>query len=245
MANLLFRPSDLLSEIEALRGLAASFLDPKFFQLEQLAGDIQGLVTQKAGTMTLEIPKDRPLRTRLSNGEFEPAHKSSNRRVFAEVTGIWEIEAADHKLKSPNRPGKRAKPTLLIGFTGLASTVITVFDEGAETPIACWHMELGDATAPGCFFHTSTSADHGFPVPRHPNIFPTPMSAIGFVLGELFQHSWEKEVSRATDPPRRWRSIQSKRLKSLLEWQIKLVSEATASPWFAIKMAKPAAEIFV
>lgn len=245
MANLLFRPPELLSEIAALRGLAASFLDPTSFQLEQLAGDIQGLVTQKTGTMTLEIPKDRPLCTRVSIGEFEPANKSSNRRVFAKVSGIWEIEADFYRLKKPNRPAKKAKPTQLIGFTGLASTMITVYDKRAVEPIACWKMELGDANAPGCFFHTSAAADHGFPVPRHPNVFPTPMSVIGFTLGELFQDGWEEVVSGATDPPQRWRSIQSKRLKALLEWQLKLVVEATASPWFAIKVAKPAPEIFV
>ncbi len=245
MANLLFRPDNLLSEIEALRGLAASFLDPTSFQLEQLAGDIRGLVTQKTGSMTLEIPRDRPLRTRVSTGEFEPAEKSSKRPVFAKVTGIWEIEAAYHKLTSRDRPGKKTKPTLLIGFTGLASTEITVYDEGAEKPIAYWKMEVADANAPGCFFHTFAPADHGFPVPRHPNVFPTPMSAIGFTLGELFQAGWEQAASGSTDPPQRWRSIQSKRLKALLEWQIELVEEATASPWFAIKMAKPAAKIFV
>jgi len=245
MANLLFRPADLLSEIEALKGLSASFLDPTSYQLEQLAGDIQGLVTQKGGTLTLEIPVDRPLRTRVSVGEFEPAAKSAKRRVFAEVSGIWEIEAAKHKVKNPERPGKKAKDTLLIGFTGLASTVISVYDEGGDEPVACWKMELGDAKAPGCFFHTFSSADHGFPVPRHPNVFPTPMSAIGFALGELFQDGWEKAVSGATDPPQRWRSIQGKRLTKLMEWQLKLIAEATASPWFALKAAKPAAEIFV
>lgn len=72
MANLLFRPNELLSEIEALKGLSASFLHPTSYQLEQLAGDIRGLVTQKEGSLTLEIPVERPLRTRVSVGEFEP-----------------------------------------------------------------------------------------------------------------------------------------------------------------------------
>ena len=245
MENLLFHPAELLSEIEALRNLSASFLDYTSFQLEQLAGDIRGLVTQKSGALTLEIPKYRPLRTRVSAGEFEPASKSSNRRVFAEITGIWEIKAAKYKVKNPDRPGKKAKETLLIGFTGLASTVISVYDEGCAEPIACWKMEIGDASAPGCFFHTFASVDHGFPVPRHPNVFPTPMSAIGFALGELFQDGWEQAVSGGTDPPQRWRSIQGKRLKALLEWQLKIIAGATASPWFALKAAKPAAGLFV
>ncbi|WP_050726786.1 hypothetical protein [Vulgatibacter incomptus] len=245
MANLLFRPAELLSEIEALRNLSDSFLDPTSFQLEELAGEIQGLVTQKGGTLALEIPRERPLRTRLSEGEFEPANKSSNRRIFAEVSGIWEIKAAKYKVKDPKRPGKKAKEELLIGFNGLASTVISVFDEGVVIPITCWKMELGDANAPGCFFHTFASVDHGFPVPRHPNVFPTPMSAIEFALGELFQDPWEKAVSGATDPPQRWRSIQGKRLKALLNWQMQIIENATTSPWFTLKARKPAADIFL
>lgn len=245
MPNLLFHPFDLLSEIEALKELSASFLDPTSYQLEDLYGEIRGLVTQKGGALRLEIPEDRPLRTRISAGEFEPADKSEKRRVFAEVSGVWEIEAAKHTVRDPERPRKKAKEKLLIGFTGLASTVVSVYDAGGDEPLACWKMEIGDGNAPGCFFHTFSSAAHDFPVPRHPNVFPTPVSAIEFALGELFQDGWEKAVSRATDPPQRWRSIQRKRLTKLLEWQMQLIDNATASPWFALKAEKPAAGIFL
>jgi hypothetical protein len=245
MANLLFHPAHLLSEIEALNGLSASFLDATSYQLEQIGGDIRGLVTQSGGSLTLEIPEDRPLRTRVSEGEFEPATKSTTRRVFAEISGIWEIEAAKHKVTNRERPRKKAKDTLLIGFTGLASTVISVYNDGGGERVACWKMELGDVNAPGCFFHTFSSADPGFPVPRHPNVFPTPMSAIEFALGELFQDRWERVVSGATDPPQRWCSIQAKRLSNLLEWQAELVQMATVSPWVAMKRAKPPQDLFL
>lgn len=245
MANLLFHPADLQNEIEALRQLSAAFLAPTSFQLAELAKDIQGLVTEGRGSLTLEIPVDRPLRTRVSVGEFEPPNKGSNRRVFAEVSGIWEVDCAKRKVKDRDRPGKKEKEKLFIGFTGLASTMVSIRDQGATQPVALWKMELGDANAPGCFFHTFASADHGFPVPRHPNLFPTPMSAIEFVLGELFQAGWEKAVSGATDPPQRWRSIQKARLTKLLEWQMELVDNATASPWLALKAIRPAADLFV
>lgn len=245
MANLLFRPSELISEIEALRKLSESFLDSGSFQLEQLASDIQGLVARGSGMIALEIPRSRPLRTRVSRGEFEPSSKASSRRIVAEVTGIWEIALVRHEVANPERPRKKSRRRELIGFVGLASTVVSVCDVGVREPIACWKMELGDASAPGCFFHTFASVDAGFPVPRHPNVFPTPMSAIGFALGELFQDGWERVVSGAEDPPKRWRSIQGKRLKALFEWQTRLVAEATASPWFALKAARPAAEIFL
>jgi hypothetical protein len=61
----------------------------------------------------------------------------------------------------------------------------------------------------------------------------------------LFQDGWEKVVSGATDAPQRWRSIQGKRLTKLLDWQMKLIADATASPWIALKTAKPVAELFV
>lgn len=245
MANLLFHPAELQSEVEALKHLSAAFLDPTSYQLAELASDIQGLVTAGSGSLTLEIPKDRPLRTRISVGEFEPPHKGSGRRVFAEVSGIWEVDCAKRKAKDPERPGKKVKERLFIGFTGLASTVVSICDEGQIEPVALWKMELGDASAPGCFFHTFASADHGLPVPRHPNLFPTPMSAIEFALGELFQAGWEKAVSGTTDPPQRWRSIQGGRLTKLLTWQMGLVANATASPWLALKVERPAAELFV
>ena len=245
MANLLFRPDDLMSEIEALRQLCEGFLAPGSFQLQELAGDIRGLKERKSGGLTLEIPKDRPLLTKPSEGQFEPAHRSSGRRVVAKITGVWDVEIVKTKVKNPTRPNKKPKEVLLLGFTDRASTVIHVVDEGGTDAIACWKMELGANDSPGCFFHTFASGDPNFPVPRHPNLFPTPMSAIGFVLGELFQDAWEHEVSKAADPPQRWRSIQSQRLQALFSWQMKLAEAATASPWYAIKAAKPAPDMFV
>lgn len=245
MANLLFRPADLLHELSALQGLATSFLDRASpYMLEELYGEIQGLLA-RGGTYTLEIPELRPLKTRASRGEFEPPTKKSGRRVYGSITGIWEVEAIKHVIRDPDRPDKKAKPTMLIGFTGKASTVFEVRDKESEETMACWKMELGDANSPGCFFHTFASTDQGFPVPRHPNVFATPMSAIGFALGELFQGGWEKTVSGTSDAPNRWRSIQAKRLRALLSWQLEQVAKTTSSPWCSLKVAKPDKALFL
>ena len=246
MANLLFRPAELLNELSALQGLAGRFLDRASpYKLEELTAEIQGLQA-RGGTYTLEIPELRPLMTRVSQGEFEPPNKKkSTRRVYGSITGIWEVEATKHVVRDPDRPNKKAKPTMLIGFTGKASTVFEVKDEESEETVACWKMELGDANSPGCFFHTFASADHGFPVPRHPNVFATPMSAIGFALGELFQGGWEETVSGTSDAPNRWRSIQAKRLKALLTWQLEQVAKTTSSPWCSLKVAKPDNALFL
>lgn len=247
MANLLFRPADLLNEIGALQGIAERFLDRTSpYRLEELSGEIQGL-NASGGKAILEIPKGRALRTRVSEGEFEPRNKKkSARRVYGSITGIWEVEAAKHVIPDPNRPNKKQpKPTMLIGFTGKASTAFEVMDKATGETVACWKMELGDASSPGCFFHTFTSADPGFPVPRHPNVFATPMSAIGFALGELFQSAWEECVSGIADHPNRWRSIQSKRFEALLRWQLEQVTKTNADPWCSVKLARPSEWLFL
>lgn len=245
MANLLFQPSDLLNELSALQVLSAKFLDPmSSYKIDELSSDIQGLQA-RGGTYTLEIPQGRPLRTRVSHGEFEPRNKKSARGVYGLITGIWEVEAAMYHLRDPGRPHKKLKPKWLIGFTGIASTVFTVKDKASGDTLASWKMELGDANSPGCFFHTFASADHGFPVPRHPNVFATPMSAIGFALGELFQGDWERTVSGTSDAPHRWRSIQAKQLSALLTWQLEQVGKTTSSPWSSLKAAKPDNQLFL
>lgn len=246
MANLLFQPADLLNELSALQSLAARFLDRTSpYRLEELIDEIQGLQA-RGGKYPLKIPKSRPLRTRVSNGEFEPpSKKKSKRSVYGSITGIWDLEAAEHYVQDPDRPKRKGKPKMLIGFAGKASTVFEVKDGASDKTLACWKMELGDANSPGCFFHTFASVDHGFPVPRHPNIFATPMSAIGFALGELFQGAWEETVSGTSDAPNRWRSIQSKRFKALLEWQLKQVTKTTSSPWCSLKVAKPGSALFL
>jgi hypothetical protein len=161
------------------------------------------------------------------------------------ITGIWELEAAKHPIPDPDRPNKKAKEKMLIGFIGKASTVFEVKDEASGDSLARWKMELGDASSPGCFFHTFSSSDHGFPVPRHPNVFATPMSAIGFALGELFQEAWEQTLSGSTDAPNRWKSIEKKRFEALLNWKLAQVKNSTSSPWCDLKAAKPPRELFL
>jgi hypothetical protein len=246
MANLLFHPTELLNEVKALKELAERFWDrTSLYSLEELTGEIQGMLMRR-GSHTLEIPEDRPLKTRVSRGEFEPLSKrKSTRPIYGSITGIWEVNAVERSIVDPSRPNKKAKSTMLIGFVGKASTVFEVRDVETKEVVACWKMELGDAGSPGCFFHTFASVDEGFPVPRHPNVFATPMSAIGFALSELFQHGWEQAVSGTSDAPNRWRSIQSRRLVALLNWQLTKVAHSTSSPWCSLKLAKPPPELFL
>ena len=82
-------------------------------------------------------------------------------------------------------------------------------------------------------------------IPRLPTIFVTPMGAIEFTLGELFQDRWAKAAMEDTGNGRRWASFQKHRLLSLLDWQRKEVKDALTSPWMALKRAKPAGGLFL
>lgn len=245
IANLLFCATELQEELSALQSLADQFLDRTCpFQLKDLGSDLKGLMT-RGGKMDLQIPKCHPLKTRVSIGEFERSSKKSKQRVFGTITGIWEVERVEYPVPHPSRPNKKRASRKFIGFTGKSSTTFNVTDEDTETTVASWKMELGDSEAPGCFFHTFSSVDHRFPVPRHPNLFATPMSAIGFALSELFQDKWEEAVSGNVDAPNRWRSIQSKRFQALLKWQLEQVSKTSSSPWISLKRAKPNVDLFL
>ena len=242
MSGLLFNLSELEREAVALQTLSNGFLDNSSYPFEEIIRDIRGI--HGTHNFDLKIPRERPLRTLISEGEFEPKNKSSGCNVFATISGKWELQAEKNKGKS------------CVKFIGLASGVITVYDEATLDPLAHWKMELGDARSPGCYFHTysplknksdlafgAPQSRDSFPIPRHPNIFPTPMAIIGFTLGELFQEKWAQAVSGGKGTM--WRSIQRKRLTQLLNWQIKVSNDTSFGPWISLKNAKPPANLFL
>ena len=101
-----------------------------------------------------------------------------------------------------------------------------------------WRIELGVDDSPGCFFHThilvegdETRFPKAIPIPRLPSPFVTPMAAVEFALGELFQDKWQERARQARDPQRRWRSIQQQRWSNLLTWQDHLITRHASSPW--------------
>lgn len=241
MGHLLFQPAEFLSELQALKAMVGPFVgSTSAYRLDELEKDLEGLLANGGGPYKLAIPKERPWRTRVSEGEFEPKGRNCNRQVYGEVCGVWSVSVA---VVDANK--KKAKQKKLLAFTGIASTVVTVVDAESEVPIATWHMDLGDAGSPGAYFHTHAGSDDDFPVPRHPNLCATPMAAIAFMLGELFQDAWDDTVQGTTDPPNRWRSIQKRRLALMLGWAAGEVERATSSPWMALKAAKPPPELFL
>lgn len=236
MSGLLFKEQELRNELGSLMKLATPLLDRSTaYVLNQLDSDLRS-VFSTCGGATLEISRDRPLRTRVSVGELEPPAKRRGRRIYGEVTGKWEVAL---------KKGGRKNKTKWLELCGLASTVIKLFDEGKAEPIAVWKVELGDPDAPGCYFHIHAGAlSEDLPVPRHPSLFVTPMAAIAFMLGEIFQGEWDRVVSRDTYDSGRWRTIQKQRLTALLEWKLRAIANTESSPWLSLKAAKPPADLF-
>jgi hypothetical protein len=76
-------------------------------------------------------------------------------------------------------------------------------------------------------------------VPRIPTLFVTPMAALEFLLGELFQDRWAEHVSADRDDVRHWRSTQEDTLIRVLEWKAQKIRTGIGSPWIALKRAKP------
>jgi hypothetical protein len=119
--------------------------------------------------------------------------------------------------------------------------------DGGEEPIAEWHMEFGDAAAPGCYFHVQVPWKQNVPVPRLPTYAVSPLFAFEYVLGELFQHSWSRDAVVPSNDMKTWRSIQLRRLKAVLEWQRTVLDRPgqTGSPWIALKHEKPKPELLL
>ena len=161
------------------------------------------------------------------------------------VTGVWDLCPLGSR-----GAGRKVE------FSGIASTRIALLD--ATDPckrLATWKIELGDHQSPGCYFHIHVPGENpdppfptGLPVPRLPSLFATPMAALEYALGELFQKEWKRELGRSDPPTTWWCSTQKRRLCELLEWQqkeLKKYKEYSSSPWMTLKAAKPPADLFL
>jgi hypothetical protein len=194
-----------------------------------------------------DIPETDPIQTIVSCGQYEPSGRKG-RDVFGRVSGSWEITI-------PNVIGKKkgvAQKTFVL--LGLASTKVTVwanYEDKEPEEIARWTVEIGDASSPGCHFHTQITlddVDHKFPeflsVPRLPAFLHTPMDALDFLLAELFQEEWYQHTSRGNDVLLHWASCQRNRLEKLLEWQLHKIKGTSGSPWTNFKRQKPPLNLF-
>jgi hypothetical protein len=192
------------------------------------------------------LPVENPITTNLSKGDYEPAERKGGLSVFGTVSAKWEIRAARRS---------RGRNDQFFILSGSASTKMQVWSQEpgkAPAEIARWTLEVGDQESPGCHFHTHIELDPDdkrFPkalsVPRLPGYLHTPMDALDYLIGELFQDQWYKRTSAESDFVKNWNGCQKPRLVKLLEWHRQKIAEATGSPWATFKKQKPEEDLFL
>ena len=228
--GLLFSAQELVLEVLTLKKVARRFLDPATIgELDGFVTGLERVARMQGGSRKLEL---RRLQTVTSEGAYEKCGRRGRHNIHARITGAWGLRAYGGRAGVGG--GRQVE------FCGLASTKIELLE--ASRCLAMWRFELGAPDAPGCYFHAQILGgreDPPFPstlpVPRLPSVFVTPMAAIEYVLGELFQDEWEREVSgKGAD---QWRRLQRDRLRRLLDWQQKTLDHVRSSPWMTLKAA--------
>jgi hypothetical protein len=247
MSELQFAFKELIDEIESFTHLASRFIAlGSQHVLPQFKSALQSYRDQATQTMlSWSINSNDPLKTIVSEGEYESGRKRGSHRVVAEIDALWDIERISAT--------KKKAPAIYFKLVGVASTRVRLFCEAGSKrrEIGMWRMEIGDAESPGCHFHVQIlgeSAAAPFPkslcIPRLPGLIITPMAVIEFVLAEIFQKQWPEHIGYSTSHLLRWAPIQRKRLNKLFDWNLSLLQEG-GSPWTTIKHQKPDVRLFI
>ena len=242
MSKLRFPFSELVRETRTLQSIARSFLDPSTtWVLDQFNSQLERTWGAQEAQVRLEL---RPLRTRPNKGAHEAGDRRGRQSVYAVISGTWDV--------MPLGP-RRSRTRRELAFSGIASTRVELYDRNdVNTRLAMWRLELGADDAPGCYFHVQILGDSGdppfpssIPIPRLPSLFVTPMSAIEYVLGEIYQDEWAQETARDTEELLRWRGLQQQRLHCLFTWYQDKTQGSLSSPWMNLKSAKPDESMFI
>ncbi len=227
MAGFRFHFSELIQEAEVMQTLSKRFLDPNrmwvFYRFLSALRSIDGKPIKNVYPLQLHCLHTRP------SDQYD---RKAGKKIYAVISGKWQL-----------RPLEKHE----IEFCGIASTRIELYASDApETRLAMWSLELGAEDSPGCYVHAhilGDPVDPRFPksvsIPRLPSLFVTPMSAVEFVLGELFQDRWSKVTDSNAKKVTRWRDTQKRWLQSLFSWYNDQMENASSSPWMALKKAKP------
>ena len=241
MAGLRFKIAELERETKALKTMGTDFLDSgSLWVLDKFSSDLQSIGgANENGVCTLEL---QDLRTTPST-KYETGSRQAGRKIHAVISGIWKL-----------RPlGNRSASGRKVEFCGNASTRIELHEsDEPATRLAMWRLELGAEDSPGCYVHAQILGDSdqppfpkSVPIPRLPSIFVTPMSAVEFALGELFQDRWARAAANNSSDAQYWRARQKCRLNRLFSWYQSKLGNPVSSPWMTLKAAKPDGELFL
>ena len=244
--GLLFSMGDILREIQYMRDLCRPFIDRTSFEniIPAWKKSLEGLRSAAPGQkLSWEIPRDRPIRTIESNGDYQ-LDGQGEYSVIGELACMWEIGNITNWRES----GMSCSSGFLLD--GIASSVVSIVNingDPEKQTIARWTIDVGSNNSPGCHFHNHVkggSGDRHFPtgldIPRFPTYLITPMDALDFLLGEIFQNRWVEHVTKHSAGSG-WPSLQKKRFKKSLEWHNNVLDDMGAgSPWTALKSSRPA-----
>lgn len=244
--GLIFPFKEFIDECNTLKAYASEILDGHTtWVLDQAKYDLESIQSQGSidRSVRWSVSEQNPLCTIWSDGESQPGSNSAH-RIRAKLSFVWEIRP------QKERKGKTPKHFVL---DGLASTRITVVEEKdrKECCLARWTVEVGDHHSPGTHFHFQLNGfeEPPFPksldIPRLPAPVMSPLLAMEFVIGELFQDRWKELAAAETPHSTRWRSLHRERLLRFFRWQAGRVESCSGSPWMALKLAKPESNLFV
>ena len=235
------RYDDMIWDVRRMSALAKHFLqDESAGVLASLLDDIENIRTAAANVkQSLMIGVNPGVKTILST-RYRDSSKGQNISVYGSLSFVWEIMNWDK--------GKRKQVSF--DLVGIASTSIRLLTE-TDDLVAHWQFEIGDATSPGCHFHSSANqecAEGLFPdwlkIPRLPGMMVSPMDGLEFLLGELFQSQWEQRISEDSQDRNGWAKSQTTRLSKLLTWQDRQVRDnILGTPWMSLKRAKPPIDV--
>lgn len=233
MAGLRFKIAELEREIRAMETMGKEFFKSHtLWTLEDLRKHLNSIGgAQKGKAHPLEL---QCLHT-IPSDQYD---RKAGKKIYAVISGKWKL-----------RPLEKRE----IEFCGIASTRIGLYaSDNPKTLLARWSLELGAEDSPGCYVHAHILGDpvdsrfpKSVPIPRLPSLFVTPMSAIEFVLGELFQNEWAEATARGNHEVKNWRALQKKWLQSLFSWYRREMEKTDFSSWMALKNAKPEDSMFL
>lgn len=249
MSELEFGFQDVLDEVDALDKIVGPFCNPRSRPvLPQLITELKSIRDNPSERAWIwGIRESNPFYTAVSRGAYQPDDQGAD-NVFAEITSIWTIRRIP--------PRKKSERVARFKLTGNASTRVRLYREmplGRDpAELAMWRAEIGDTVSPGCHFHVQVLGEGNEPpfprsldIPRLPALIVTPAAVVEYVVGELFQDTWLKHLSSQSANLNRWWPIQRRYLSAILSWQLKIIKDASSSPWGTLKKAKPDSDLFV
>lgn len=245
MSRFTFSFSSVAKEIESLKSMAHGFLEPEtHWVLDDLKDQLAQVRHDKHRPSNWSMNLDPPLRTRPCGGRYQAGGRGHH-DAFASISSIWEIQPLE------------SDPEHHFEIVGNASCLVVVSETMGDGRIELgrFHIDIGIEGGPGAIFHAQIPDQPGaevFPstldVPRFPIPPLSPLAVIEFVLGELFQEDWHREVSKQTASHTLWNGIQRDRIVNFLDWQLQTIcgrkGDVSASPLMDLKHSRVEPTLF-